>query len=94
MSYNGSMNTNNVSRIGVDMTNYEESGVILTTGGVACLLEVHPSTVRRWSNREVIKSYRIGSRCDRRFRQEDISRLLAEFNASRGNEMKAGVIRR
>jgi hypothetical protein len=34
------------------------------------------NTVRRWSNQGVLKAYRIGSRGDRRFRQEDIDCFL------------------
>jgi excisionase family DNA binding protein len=51
---------------------------MLTTSDVARLLNVHINTVRRWSNQGVIKTYRIGSRGDRRFRQEDVSTFLAE----------------
>ena len=50
---------------------------MLTTIEVSRLLNVHPSTLRRWSNKGIIKTYRIGSRADRRFRQDDIDRFLA-----------------
>ena len=50
---------------------------MLTTSEVAHLLNVHINTVRRWSNQSILKVYRIGSRGDRRFRQEDINRFLA-----------------
>jgi excisionase family DNA binding protein len=49
---------------------------MLTTSEVAQILNVHINTVRRWSNQGDIKSYRIGSRGDRRFRREDINALL------------------
>lgn len=49
---------------------------MLTTSEVAHLLNVHINTVRRWSNQSILKVYRIGSRGDRRFRQEDINRFL------------------
>jgi excisionase family DNA binding protein len=54
---------------------------MLTTSEVAQILNVHINTVRRWSNQGVIKSYRIGSRGDRRFRREDINAL---FNKNGG----------
>ena len=55
---------------------------MLTTSGVARLLNVHVNTVRRWSNQGILKSYRIGPRGDRRFNEEDIANfLLNEENA-------------
>ena len=51
---------------------------MLTTRDVAQLLNVHINTVRRWSNQEILKTYRIGPRGDRRFRREDIEAFLAE----------------
>ena len=50
---------------------------MLTTSDVARLLNVHMNTVRRWSNRRIIKAYRIGSRGDRRFRKEDIDYFIS-----------------
>jgi excisionase family DNA binding protein len=55
---------------------------MLTTSEVARILNVHINTVRRWSNQGTLKSYRIGSRGDRRFRKEDVDAL---FN---NNELK------
>ncbi len=52
--------------------------VMLTTRDVAHLLGVHPNTVRRWSKRGILKSYRIGARFDRRFKREDIDSFLEE----------------
>jgi len=43
---------------------------------VAQLLNLHINTVRRWSNLGRLKTYRINSRGDRRFRQEDVDALL------------------
>jgi excisionase family DNA binding protein len=51
---------------------------MLTASDVARLLNVHMNTVRRWSNQGVLKAYRIGSRGDRRFRQEDIAYFLSQ----------------
>lgn len=53
---------------------------MLTTSDVARLLNVHMNTVRRWSNQGIIKAYRIGSRGDRRFRQEDIDYFISQQN--------------
>jgi len=53
-----------------------QPSVMLTTRDVAHLLGLHPNTVRRWSNTGALKSYRIGSRGDRRFKREDIDSFL------------------
>lgn len=50
---------------------------MLTIAEVSRLLNVHPSTLRRWSNKGIIKTYRIGSRADRRFWKDDIERFLS-----------------
>ncbi len=55
-----------------------DSKVMLTTGDVAQLLGIHANTVRRWSEKGALKSYRIGPRGDRRFKREDIDGFLKE----------------
>ena len=60
------------------MSNRREIDTMLTISDVANLLNVHINTVRRWSNRGILKVYRIGSRGDRRFRQQDITSFLSE----------------
>lgn len=61
---------------------------MLTTSDVARILNVHINTVRRWSNQGIIKTYRIGSRGDRRFRSADVSTFLAEQHNNGGKEIK------
>jgi excisionase family DNA binding protein len=70
------------------MTNDNYMGPMLTVREVARLLHVHTNTVRRWSDRGIIKAYRITRRGDRRFRRVDIARFLAEFNVGRPDEGK------
>jgi len=53
-----------------------DSKVMLRTSEVAQLLGVHVNTVRRWSEKGVLKSYHISSRGDRRFKREDIDSFL------------------
>ena len=60
------------------MAIHREIDGMLTISEVAHLLNVHINTVRRWSNQGILKAYRIGSRGDRRFRQEDIASFLSE----------------
>jgi excisionase family DNA binding protein len=59
---------------------YSEIMPMLTVKDVARLLHIHVNTARRWSDKGILKSYRITRRGDRRFRQEDIARFLAEYN--------------
>ncbi len=55
-----------------------ESKIMLTPSDVAHLLGIHVNTVRRWSNKGVLRSYRISPRGDRRFRREDVDGFLRE----------------
>ena len=69
------------------MANHKEADPMLTTSEAARFLHAHVNTVRRWSNQGILKAYRIGSRGDRRFRQEDITSFLSELASdSRGEE--------
>jgi len=56
---------------------------MLTVREVAQILHVHSNTVRRWSDDGRIRSYRISSRGDRRFKPGDIARYIAELNTDR-----------
>ena len=51
---------------------------ILTMKQVCELLNVHPNTLRNWDNNGVLKAIRFGSRRDRRYKKEDILKLLRE----------------
>jgi len=55
-----------------------QSKVMLRTGEVAHLLGLHINTVRRWSQKGILKSHRIGPRGDRRFSREDIDGFLKQ----------------
>ncbi len=59
----------------------EEMEPMLTIKDVAILLHVHVNTVRRWSDRGLIKSYQINRRGDRRFQQKDIELFLTHMNS-------------
>lgn len=54
----------------------DDPDALLTTGEAAELLNVHVNTVRRWSNKGILETYRIGSRGDRRVRRRDVDKLL------------------
>lgn len=49
---------------------------ILTMKQVCELLNVHPNTLRNWDNKGVLKAIRFGTRKDRRYKKEDILKLL------------------
>ncbi len=51
---------------------------MLTASELAHLLNVHINTIRRWGNRGILKTYRVGPRGDRRFAKEDVDTFLAE----------------
>jgi excisionase family DNA binding protein len=50
---------------------------MLTVTEVAAMLHVHPNTIRVWTNRGFMKSYRIGPRGDRRFLKEDVHSFIS-----------------
>ena len=60
------------------MVGYEKDSDMLTTGEVARLLHLHINTVRKWSNKGIIKAHRSGPRRDRMFSVRDITRHLEE----------------
>lgn len=59
---------------------------LLTTGEAAAMLNVHENTVRRWSDRGILGSFRIGSRADRRFIETEVNGLIAKMHRDRGDE--------
>jgi excisionase family DNA binding protein len=73
------------------MVSIDEMRPMLTVKDVARLLNIHVNTVRRWSDLNIIKSYRVTSRGDRRFRQEDIVHYLKELNGE-GEGEQVGIV--
>ena len=61
---------------------YDDPNALLTTTEAAEILNVHLNTVRRWSNNGILTAYRIGPRCDRRIRRQDIDNLLMKQSAA------------
>ena len=51
---------------------------MLTISEACRLLNIHSNTLRRWSARGLIKEYRIGPGCHRRFKAEDVAALIME----------------
>lgn len=63
----------------------EDLPSMLTVRETSDLLHVHTNTLRRWSDRGILLTYRIGPRGDRRFMRADIFRFLAESNPYKDN---------
>ncbi len=58
---------------------------LLTTSQAAELLNVHENTIRRWSEKGIIKPYRIGPRADRRFTVTEITALNGRIHQHAGD---------
>jgi excisionase family DNA binding protein len=71
------------------MDNGEHLSEMLTIREVARLLHVHPNTLRRWSNKGVMRAYRITPRGDRRFMREEIANFLARSSGPGDGEREA-----
>lgn len=61
----------------------KQTEILLTVREAAQRLGIHVNTVRRWSDKGLLKVYHIGTRGDRRFRQEDIADFLKESKNGR-----------
>jgi excisionase family DNA binding protein len=61
-------------------TDFNKLNIWLKTGDVADIVNVHVSTVRRWADQGILKSYRVGPRNDRRFRKEDVDSLFKKID--------------
>jgi excisionase family DNA binding protein len=70
------------------MRTRKRNGNLLTTSEVARMLHIHINTARRWSNRGVLRSCRVGPRRDRRFRREDIMDILTDLRTTPDKESK------
>lgn len=49
---------------------------LLTLSEAAGVLKVHPNTLRKWDRKGVLKAVRFGQRGDRRYKREDIDKLV------------------
>lgn len=49
---------------------------LLTMKETCDLLKVHPNTLRQWDKKGILKAVRFGTRKDRRYKKEDVLRLI------------------
>lgn len=49
---------------------------ILTLKQACELLNCHPNTLRNWDNKNILKAIRFGSRGDRRYKRDQILKLI------------------
>ena len=54
---------------------------MMTVTEVSRILHVHPNTLRRWSDKGVIRSVCITPRGDRRFTSQDIDQFLTAMKS-------------
>ena len=54
----------------------EELSKLLTLRQTSELLQVHPNTLRDWDKKGILKAIRFGQRGDRRYKKEEILKLL------------------
>ena len=63
------------------MANGNLADNMMTVTEVSRILHVHPNTLRRWSDKGLIKSYCITPRGDRRFMSRDIDQFLTTMKS-------------
>lgn len=49
---------------------------LLTLSEACQILKVHPNTLRKWDRKGILKAVRFGERGDRRYRREEIDKLI------------------
>jgi DNA-binding transcriptional MerR regulator len=60
--------------------NKQEIPEILTLKEACDTLKCHPNTLRQWDKKGIFIAIRLGEREDRRYRKEDILKLLKNTN--------------
>ena len=65
-----------------------EVSALLKVHEVAHILHVHPNTIRLWTNRGLLKTFRIGPRGDRRFLMSDLEEFIGHNGAVLGLDLR------
>ncbi len=61
-----------------DKSNEKELPELLTLEEASAILKCHPNTLRQWDNKGILVALRFGARMDRKYRKEDIMKLLEQ----------------
>jgi excisionase family DNA binding protein len=56
----------------------DKSPNVLTLKQACEILNCHPNTLRNWDNQGILKAIRFGKRGDRRYKKEDILKILSK----------------
>ncbi len=56
----------------------DKSPSVLTLKQACEILNCHPNTLRNWDNQGILKAIRFGKRGDRRYKKEDILKILSK----------------
>ncbi len=59
-------------------SNLNKMPEILTLQQACEILNCHPNTLRNWDNQGILKAIRFGKRGDRRYKKEDILKILSK----------------
>jgi len=54
----------------------KKNNKLLKLSEVVELLNVHPNTLRKWDKKGILVAVRFGERRDRRYRKEDVLKLM------------------
>jgi excisionase family DNA binding protein len=68
------------------MEDKKQIGSLLTISEVAQILNVHPNTLRRWSDSGKINALRLTPRGDRRYRSKDITTFLQKYEPNKNKQ--------
>jgi len=49
---------------------------LLTLSEASQILKVHPNTLRKWDRKGILKAVRFGQRGDRKYKKDEIAKLL------------------
>ena len=63
------------------MDNQAKMPELLTLAEACEVLKVHPNTLRKWDRKGILVAVRFGERRDRRYRKEDIMKLVSGRSA-------------
>jgi len=67
--------------------NLSEGAPLFNVSEVANLFHIHPNTLRRWSDRGIIRSFRLNNRGDRLYRRFDVYHFLAKLRTNNGSSV-------